>query len=130
MPNPKITLVGRIGQDPEPIGSGLRLRVATNDRVKNQNGDWEDGKTSWWTVKVWKKQAEYAKAVLKKGQEITVVGTISEETWTDKNTQALRSTYDVNADSIAVTAYSLQNSKSNRPTREDVWDISEIEPAF
>lgn len=133
MPNPKITLTGRIGQDPESIanGNGLRLRIATNDRVRNdETGTWEDGKTSWWTVKLWKKQAENAKGILKKGQEVTVVGTIQEETWIDKNTQATRSTYDVVADSIAVTVYSLQNSKPKPVSREEMWDMSEVEVPF
>ena len=35
MANPTITLVGRLGQDPAPIGdNGLRLRLVTNDRKK------------------------------------------------------------------------------------------------
>jgi single-strand DNA-binding protein len=70
MSNPTVTVVGRIGQDPEAVGSnGLRLRVATNDRVKNDaTGEWEDKNTSWWTVKAWKRLAEQSKDVLKKGQ--------------------------------------------------------------
>jgi single-stranded DNA-binding protein len=40
--NPKVTVVGRIGADPEAIGtSGVRMRVVTNDRIKNpQTGAW------------------------------------------------------------------------------------------
>ena len=88
MSNPTVTIVGRIGQDPEAIGSnGLRLRVATNDRVKNDStGEWEDKNTSWWTVKAWKSLAEQSKLTLKKGMEVTITGKIYEETWTDKET--------------------------------------------
>lgn len=55
MANPTITLVGRLGQDPAPIGeNGLRLRLVTNDRKKNEEtGKYEDSATSWWTIKVW-----------------------------------------------------------------------------
>jgi single-strand DNA-binding protein len=133
MANPKITLTGRIGQDPKSIGDGLRIRIATSDRVKNDaTGNWEDSKTSWWTVKLWKKQAEYARSVLKKGQEVTVVGTIYEEVWTDKNNET-RSSYDVVADSIAVTAFSLQNSSptSNVRDLDNSWsDIANVKVPF
>ena len=112
MSNPTVTIVGRIGQDPETVGSnGLRLRVATNDRVKNDStGEWEDKNTSWWTVKAWKRLAEQSKDVLKKGQEVIIVGKVYEENWTDKE-GAKRTSYEINAESIAVTTFSL--SKNN-----------------
>jgi single-strand DNA-binding protein len=112
--NPVITIVGRIGQDPEAIGSnGLRLRVATNDRVMNDTtGEWEDKNTSWWTVKAWKRLAEQSKDVLKKGQEVIIVGKVYEENWTDKE-GTKRTSYEINAESIAVTTFSL--SKNNAP---------------
>jgi len=108
MSNPTVTIVGRIGQDPEAIGStGLRLRVATNDRVKNDStGEWEDKNTSWWTVKAWKRLAEQSMDVLKKGQEVIIVGKVYEENWTDKE-GTKRTSYEINAESIAVTTFSL-----------------------
>jgi single-strand DNA-binding protein len=111
--NPVITIVGRIGQDPEAIGSnGLRLRVATNDRVKNDTtGEWEDKNTSWWTVKAWKRLAEQSKDVLKKGQEVIIVGKVYEENWTDKE-GTKRTSYEINAESIAVTTFSLSKSQN------------------
>jgi single-strand DNA-binding protein len=113
--NPVITIVGRIGQEPEAVGSnGLRLRVATNDRVKNDaTGEWEDKNTSWWTVKAWKRLAEQSKDVLKKGQEVIIVGKVYEENWTDKE-GTKRTSYEINAESIAVTTFSL--SKNNTPS--------------
>jgi single-strand DNA-binding protein len=112
--NPVITIVGRIGQDPEAIGSnGLRLRVATNDRVKNDvTGEWEDKNTSWWTVKAWKRLAEQSKDVLKKGQEVIIVGKVYEENWTDKE-GTKRTSYEINAESIAVTTFSLAKSNAS-----------------
>lgn len=109
MPNPTITLVGRLGQDPALIGDkGLRLRVVTHDRVKNEEtGKYEDSATSWWTVKVWGRLADQAKSTIKKGQEVTIVGKIYEENWVDKSGNE-RSSYEVKADSVAVTSYSLQ----------------------
>jgi single-strand DNA-binding protein len=105
--NPKVTLVGRIGQNPEPIGSGIRMRLATNDRVKNEStGQWEDKDTSWWTVKAWKSVADSAKNIIRKGQEVIIVGNMREENWTDKDGNK-RVSYEIIADSIAVTTKSL-----------------------
>jgi len=108
MSNPTITIVGRIGAEPENIKDiGIRFRVVSNDRVKNDNtGEWEDRNTSWFTVKAWKKLAEHSKGVLKKGQEVIIVGKMSEENWTDQEGNK-RTSYEINADSIAVTTYSL-----------------------
>ena len=83
--NPKITIVGRLGKDPEAIGSGARFTVATKDRVKNDKGEWEDRDTSWWTVKAWKTLGQQALSSLKKGQEVIIYGTIYQENWKDSN---------------------------------------------
>ena len=118
MANPMITIVGRVGSEPETVGSnGLRFRVATNDRVKNDTtGEWEDKNTSWWTVKAWRTLAEQSKSVIKKGMEVIIVGKIFEDTWTDKD-GVKRSSYEINADSISVTAYTL--SKDKAPSNSD-----------
>ena len=113
MANPTITIVGRVGQDPVKLnGGGVRLRIVSNDRVKNDlTGNWEDKDTSWWTVKAWKTLAEQSYSTLKKGQEVVIMGKIYEETWTDKEGNS-RTTYEVNADTIAVTTYSLSKNVS------------------
>jgi single-strand DNA-binding protein len=118
MANPMITIVGRVGSEPETVGSnGLRFRVATNDRVKNDTtGEWEDKNTSWWTIKAWRTLAEQSKAVIKKGMEVIIVGKIYEESWTDKE-GVKRTSYEINADSISVTAYTL--SKDKAPNNND-----------
>lgn len=112
MANPIITIVGRVGSDPEVVGSnGLRFRVATNDRVKNDTtGAWEDKNTSWWTIKAWRTLAEQSKSVIRKGMEVTIVGKIYEESWTDKD-GIKRSSYEINADSISVTTHTLSKDK-------------------
>jgi len=122
MSNPKVTLVGRIGQGPEPIGSGIRVRLATNDRTINEStGQWEDKDTSWWTVKAWKTLAENSKNILRKGQEVIVVGNMREENWTDKDGNK-RVSYEIIADSIAVTTKTL--SKDMVEKQPDPWKVS------
>jgi len=120
MANPTITLVGRLGQDPVAIGdNGLRLRLVTNDRKKNEEtGKYEDAATSWWTIKVWGRLAEQTRNSIKKGQELTVVGTIYEENWVDKS-GTNRSSYEIRAESIAVTTYSINKERAADRMFED-----------
>lgn len=123
MANPTITLVGRLGQDPTPIGdNGLRLRLVTNDRKKNEEtGKYEDAATSWWTVKVWGRLADQTRNSIKKGQELIVVGTIYEENWQDKS-GTNRSSYEVRADSVSVTTYSINKEKVS----DRIFDDAEV----
>lgn len=112
--NPKTVIIGRVGQDPEAIGTGIRFRVATKDRFKNdQTGQWEDGETSWWTVKAWKKLAEQSKGQLKKGQEVMIYGSMREENWTDSAGNK-KTSYEIVADNIGLTTFSL--SKDSLPS--------------
>lgn len=116
MPNPNIVLIGRLGQEPSPIGdNGIRLRMVTNDRRKNEEtGKYEDSATSWWTIKVWGNLANQTRNSIKKGQEIVVSGTIYEDRWTDKSGLE-KTSYEVRADSVGLTTYSL--SKENAKDR-------------
>lgn len=124
--NPIVTIIGTLGQEPVAMGSGVRLRVAQNNRVKNQTtGQWEDGSTSWYTIKAWKNTADQAMTVLKKGMEVIVVGELREESWTDNKTGEKRSTHEITADHIGVTTYSLTKTQTTRTTvtdmSDDVW---------
>ena len=121
--NPKITLVGRIGQEPEAIGTGIRFRMATNDRVKNADGDWEDKDTSWFTVKAWKTLAEHSKNNLKKGNEVIVVGVMREESWTD-NEGKKRTSFEVVAESIGVTTKTLNKGNATVSSGTTVWSTN------
>lgn len=110
MANPTITFTGRIAKDVVVLSNGgLKLRMVTNDRIKNDiTGQWEDARTSWWNVKVWNKLAEQLKDVLTNGMEVQVTGSIYQENWVDQETKQERSSYDIKADSISITPYGLK----------------------
>lgn len=117
--NPRITLVGRIGKTPERHGSGATFRVVTSDAVKTESGQWEDRNVSWWTVKAWSHLADQTR-ILDKGQEVMITGTISQNDWTDREGNT-RSSYDVVADTIAVTTFTLtKKPKNNSPFEESM----------
>jgi single-strand DNA-binding protein len=126
MSNPIITMTGRIGTDPEMInysgGKGIKFRMVTSDRVKSKAGDWEDKDTSWWNVEAWSRVAEQSQNVLKKGQEITVVGTIREESYIDKagNNKFITQ---IKANSISVSVYTLQkNLVGSSSSQDNTWN--------
>jgi single-strand DNA-binding protein len=117
------TLVGRLGTDPERIGStGARFRLSSSDRVKNEQGQWEDKDQTWTTVKVWGKNADHVLSTLKKGNEVIVIGTMAEDTWTDKDGNK-RSTYELKADHIGPTVFTLaKNGAASTTTAENPWN--------
>jgi single-strand DNA-binding protein len=123
MPNPNIVLIGRLGQDPVSIGdNGIRLRVVTNDRRKNEEtGKYEDAATSWWTVKVWGRLADQTRNNIKKGQEVIISGVIYEDRWVDKSGNE-KSSYEVRADSVALTTYNMFKEK----IADRIFDEAEV----
>jgi single-strand DNA-binding protein len=119
MSNPDITIVGRIGTEPEYKNFGgnniVKFRVITSDRRKTDDGKWEDVNTSGWNIVGWNRLAESSKDILEKGQEVIVIGTMKEDSWTDKDGNN-RKTTEITASNIAVTMHSIQKAgKSVQP---------------
>jgi single-strand DNA-binding protein len=119
MSNPNITIVGRIGVDPEYKNFGgnniVKFRVITSDRRKTDDGRWEDVNTSGWNIVGWNKLAESSQNILEKGQEVIIIGSMKEDSWTDKDGNA-RKTTEITASNIAVTTYSIQKvAKTSEP---------------
>jgi single-strand DNA-binding protein len=87
----KVILVGNLGKDPElkHTGSGTAvatMTVATNERYKDKNGEWQD-KTEWHNVVLWSRLAEIAAEYLKKGRSVYVEGRLQTRSWEDKQGQ-------------------------------------------
>jgi single-strand DNA-binding protein len=85
----KVTLIGRLGSDPEVrhLESGVavaRFSVATNEYYKDKNGEFQET-TEWHNVVVWREAAERAEKQLKKGGLIYVEGKITYRKYTDKD---------------------------------------------
>jgi single-strand DNA-binding protein len=74
MSNNTIVIIGRLGQDPEPKGSGVKLSVAVDRPGKDRDGNKQ---TDWFTCWVHDKQAEIAQQYLTKGSLISVAGRMS-----------------------------------------------------
>ncbi len=81
----RVTLVGRLGRDPETkfTGSGqavANFSIATDETYKDKQGA-RQKRTEWHRIIVWGKQAEIAQQYLKKGALIFVEGRIQSREW-------------------------------------------------
>lgn len=76
----RVILSGRLGTDPDMRGSVLKLRLATNERRKDQAGNWSDH-TEWHSVVVFGKRAEALSRLLSKGSRILVEGKLRTSSW-------------------------------------------------
>lgn len=85
----KITLVGRLGADPEvrTLESGAmvaKFGLATSENYKDKSGEWQE-QTEWHDVVVWRGLAERAQEYLKKGSLVYVEGKLTHRKWQDKD---------------------------------------------
>lgn len=87
----KVTLIGRLGADPEVrhLDNGVmvaRLSVATNEYYKDKDGNFQET-TEWHNAVAWRELAERAEKQLKKGSLVYMEGKISYRKYNDKDGQ-------------------------------------------
>lgn len=92
----KVTLIGRLGQNPEvkytPAGQAVtNFSVATNERWTDKNGQKID-RTEWHRIVVWGKLAELCGQYLAKGRQVYLEGKLQTRQWQDKDGQTKYST--------------------------------------
>src|SRR5260370_22097698 len=81
----RVTLVGRLGRDPETKFTGAgqavaNFSIATDETYKNKNGE-KQKRTDSHRIIAWGKQTELAQHYLKKGALIFVEGRIQSREW-------------------------------------------------
>lgn len=97
----RVTLVGRLGADPEirTLSSGAmvaKFSVATSESYKDRSGEWQE-ETQWHDVVVWRNLAERAQQYLKKGSMIYLDGKLTHRKWQDKDGNPRKTTEVVGA---------------------------------
>lgn len=85
----KVILIGNLGADPKvsytQSGTAVAtLSVATNRRVKDKDGNFQD-ETEWHRVIVWDKAAEFCGNYLSKGAKVYVEGRLQTRKWKDQS---------------------------------------------
>lgn len=94
-----ITITGNITRDAEVRHIPSGDAVASFSVADNQG---KDKKAIFWNCSLFGKRAESLAQYLTKGQAVTVVGTISEREFTDKNTGQPRKAMDVRVNDVAL----------------------------
>ncbi len=87
----KVILIGNLGRDPEirytQGGTAVaNFTLATTDRFKNRDGEWED-RTEWHRVVFFGRTAEVCGEYLHKGKQVYVEGRLQTRKWEDKGGQ-------------------------------------------
>lgn len=86
----QITLIGRLGNDPEmrytPSGVPVTtFSLAVDRRWTDADGQLQE-KTTWFRVTAWRRQAETISQYLEKGRPVLIIGEIEEaRPWTDRD---------------------------------------------
>ncbi|WMX14765.1 MULTISPECIES: single-stranded DNA-binding protein [unclassified Aureispira] len=85
----KVTLIGRLGKDPEvrTLESGTniaKLSLATDESYKDKSGEWQTI-TEWHNIIMWRDMAERAERMLKKGYLVYIEGKLTNRSWQDEN---------------------------------------------
>ncbi|HEX5827375.1 MAG TPA: single-stranded DNA-binding protein [Candidatus Limnocylindrales bacterium] len=100
----KISIIGRLGRDPEmrytPNGRPVtEFTVAVNQSTKNQQtGDWIEA-TDWFRVTIWGDRAERTAEQLRKGNQVFVEGRFRTREYEARDGQK-RLSLEVTADSV------------------------------
>ena len=80
----KAILVGNLGADPEFVetsgGGLLKLRIATTERVKLDDGSWGNG-SEWHSVVMFGKSVPGLRNILRKGHKVCVEGSLTTSSW-------------------------------------------------
>jgi single-strand DNA-binding protein len=95
-----VTAEPRLGHTKATNTPVTRIRVgSTPRRLDRTTGEWQDGETSYYNVKCWRKLAVNVSACLRKGDMIVVRGKFRTRTWVDDQ-QRTRVELEIEADSV------------------------------
>ena len=110
----KVTLIGRLGQDPEvrEVGTSkvANFSIATDESYTDRSGNKVE-KTEWHKIVMWNKAAENAQAFLKKGSLVYVEGKIETRSWENDSGEKRYTT------EIKSFSFQMLDNKSDQNTR-------------
>lgn len=80
----EVTLRGHVGHEPKLLVSPgkqafLRVNVASTPRVRSREGEWGDGATQWFAVKLFGEFADHVAHSVRKGDAVLVRGRLEHE---------------------------------------------------
>jgi single-strand DNA-binding protein len=125
-----ITVTGNLTGDPElrytPTGAAVaQFTVASNERYRANNGEWQDGPTSFVRCNAWRDLAEHTAESLSKGDRVVVTGTLRQRDYEAKD-GSKRTVWELAVSEVgaALKYATVKISKARRdgaPIPEDPW---------
>ena len=116
----QVTIIGNLTADPElrftAQGKAVaNFSVAESKRVKDADGGWKDGDSTFWRCSLWDAAAENMTESLHKGQRVIVVGEVRQRSFETQQGEK-RTVMEVTATEVGPSAavVDLQAGKSRR----------------
>ena len=131
-----VTVSGNLTREPElrslPSGQSVcALRIAHNERFKDQAGNWTD-RAAYFDVSVWSGLGEWMGRNLTKGQKVVVSGRLRWREWETPEGQK-RQAVDISADSVVPVVRdgdaNPAHSNGFTPKSDVPVDSSDFQPA-
>jgi single-strand DNA-binding protein len=99
-----VVLVGNLTDDPElrftPQGAAVaNFRIAVNHRFKDQQGNWQDGETSYFRINCWRQLAENVAESLTRGSRVLISGRLKMRQWETQEGEK-RTVVEIEADEV------------------------------
>ena len=116
----KVTLLGRLGKDPERKSENgpAKLDLVTSVSWKNkESGEWQEKSTWHNNIEVWNKTADYVMNNLHQGDVIHIEGEMAKSSWENDQGEK-RSSYFVKANQINLVE---RNTKNQEPDQDAVY---------
>jgi len=121
-------LIGNVGKDPEirhleNESMVASFPLATTERYKDKNGDWQD-QTEWHNIVCWRILAERVEKYVKKGSQLFIEGKIRTNNWVDQSGQK-RYSIEILADNIQLLGKRTESQTTNQTIQQIVAPAGE-----
>ncbi|WP_150468550.1 single-stranded DNA-binding protein [Francisella sp. SYW-9] len=121
----RLTLIGRLGQDPEVKTTEKGLKIA-NFSIATNGGSKDNPTTTWHRLTVFDKSAEFVEQYYHKGDLVLVDGELENRAYNDKDgNKKYQLQIKVRRTQPLSSARSTNNS-DNIPTMEDLNTVDDI----
>lgn len=116
----RVTLVGRLGQDPDqrflPNGDAVaNVSLATSEKWTGKDGEKQEA-TEWHNLVFYKRLAEVAGEYLRKGSQIYVEGKLKTRKWVDKD-EVTRYTTEIIVDDLQMLGGGKAEPEEGAPAK-------------
>ncbi len=127
----RVTLIGNLGKDPElrstPQGRSVTtLTLATTERYKDRNGNWQDI-TDWHRVVLWDRLAEVACEHLRKGSKVYIEGKLKTRNYEDKQGIVRYVTEVLASNMVMMTVRRNENNEGENNENVDIEEDTPLE---